>query len=468
MTEAVVSRASQAGLAMSAPKPQQPLSAASPAVDTVNMYLLDKAFLRLLESYGLGNEPVTFETIVHSLKQYIVSHGLFHVSRPDVIICSGDPLGVLFKRTSFTNREAVSLIRKHISPVFTQKRHDVGSPACIKASTDVKVLDGVNDDHKASSSEEESESVEELDVEIAFSEQGSGSGLSLFEEFQDSGKRIVGSLSSSDSLSDLDELDDPEDRTAASVVSILSEYNEFEPLSDGGSDDDLESFSSDSDLEIHIVEEKVTVESVGYEDHGFFADSSDADVSNTANTEHTVENPWFCKCQSDEAKSSKGFCHSCWTAQFGWRKEDERRVPPSVQRRKRAKRHSAQTDESALNTKRRRIDLGQLTNYSETASLPLDGSSEDVNSASQGQCSTVSVCESSVSTDTTPTTSPIGVLDALGTCIICESRSRNTAFCHGRSAHIVACYKCSRKVQEKGLKCPQCRRIVERVVRLYV
>ncbi|XP_022654633.1 E3 ubiquitin-protein ligase Mdm2-like isoform X5 [Varroa jacobsoni] len=431
MTEAVVSRASQAGLAMSAPKPQQPLSAASPAVDTVNMYLLDKAFLRLLESYGLGNEPVTFETIVHSLKQYIVSHGLFHVSRPDVIICSGDPLGVLFKRTSFTNREAVSLIRKHISPVFTQKRHDVGSPACIKASTDVKVLDGVNDDHKASSSEEESESVEELDVEIAFSEQGSGSGLSLFEEFQDSGKRIVGSLSSSDSLSDLDELDDPEDRTAASVVSILSEYNEFEPLSDGGSDDDLESFSSDSDLEI-------------------------------------VENPWFCKCQSDEAKSSKGFCHSCWTAQFGWRKEDERRVPPSVQRRKRAKRHSAQTDESALNTKRRRIDLGQLTNYSETASLPLDGSSEDVNSASQGQCSTVSVCESSVSTDTTPTTSPIGVLDALGTCIICESRSRNTAFCHGRSAHIVACYKCSRKVQEKGLKCPQCRRIVERVVRLYV
>lgn len=126
----------------------------------------------------------------------------------------------------------------------------IGSPACIKASTDVKVLDGVNDDHKASSSEEESESVEELDVEIAFSEQGSGSGLSLFEEFQDSGKRIVGSLSSSDSLSDLDELDDPEDRTAASVVSILSEYNEFEPLSDGGSDDDLESFSSDSDLEI--------------------------------------------------------------------------------------------------------------------------------------------------------------------------------------------------------------------------
>lgn len=27
------------------------------------MYLLDKAFLRLLESYGLGNEPVTFETV---------------------------------------------------------------------------------------------------------------------------------------------------------------------------------------------------------------------------------------------------------------------------------------------------------------------------------------------------------------------------------------------------------------------
>lgn len=27
------------------------------------MYLLDKAFLRILEPYGLGNEPVTFQTV---------------------------------------------------------------------------------------------------------------------------------------------------------------------------------------------------------------------------------------------------------------------------------------------------------------------------------------------------------------------------------------------------------------------
>lgn len=118
-------------------------------------------------------------------------------------------------------------------------------------TTNVAVLDGVSDDNKASSSEEESETVEELDVEIAFSEPSSGSGLSIFEEFQDNAKILDGSLSSSDSLSDLDDLDDDaEERTAASVVSIFSEYNEFEPLSEGGSEDDLESFSSDSDLEI--------------------------------------------------------------------------------------------------------------------------------------------------------------------------------------------------------------------------
>lgn len=117
-------------------------------------------------------------------------------------------------------------------------------------SSSVEVLEGVNDDSKANSSEEEPETVEELDVEIAFSEPSSDNGLSIFEEFQDNAKMLVGSLSSSDSLSDLDDLDDPDEHTAPSVVSIFSEYNEFEPLSEGASDDDLESFSSDSDLEI--------------------------------------------------------------------------------------------------------------------------------------------------------------------------------------------------------------------------
>ncbi|OQR66211.1 E3 ubiquitin-protein ligase Mdm2-like [Tropilaelaps mercedesae] len=416
------------------------------------MYLLDKAFLRILEPFGLGSEPVAFHTIVRFLKQYIVSRGLFHMSRPDVILCGGDPLGTLFKKVSFTNREAVGLIRKHISPVFTQKRHDVELPMCVKP--DVNVLDGVSDDNKASSSEEET--VEELDVEIAFSEPGSNSGLSLFEEFQDNnGKLIVGSLSSSDSLSELDDPDDAEERTAASVVSILSnEYNEFEPLSDGGSDDDLILFSSDSDLEIHIVKEKITVESVGYtEEDDFFADSSDAAISNTANTDYTVVNPWFCKCQDEETKSSKGFCHSCWTAQFGWRKADDRRVPPSVQRRKRAKRAGRDGyEEGVQDAKRPRVEFDQLACDREAISSPLGGSSEDTNSASQDQCSG----------------SPTGGLDVLGSCIMCESRSRNTALVHGRSAHVVACYKCSRKLQEKGVKCPHCRRIVERVVRLYV
>lgn len=74
-------------------------------------------------------------------------------------------------------------------------------------------------------------------------------------------------------------------------------------------------------------------------------------------------NPWFCKCKDDVAKIVRGFCHSCWTTQFGWRKEDERRIPPRMQRRKRANRHTLEGEKAdeAVDSKRQRVEVDRLT-----------------------------------------------------------------------------------------------------------
>ncbi|XP_003747687.1 E3 ubiquitin-protein ligase Mdm2 [Galendromus occidentalis] len=430
-----VSRASQAPSLL----PKQ-VPSSSKLDDFVNMYILDKAFYRILEAYGMPNEPVTFWMILFYLRKHILSKGLFDPSRPDVIKCSGDPLGTLFKRISFTNREAVDLIKRHISPVFTQKLHDVGGNSPNGSNSEVDVLHGVTEAMNCLSDQSS-----EVDLEIEFSgsddndDSSSTTNLSIFEEFHE--KSLIKSFVRTESEDEI---------SIASFHSCETEYNEFEPYSEVGSNDDLHSYSSDSDLEIHIVEENIMVESIGYtEGDDFFADSSDCDSSITANKpECPVTNPWFCKCVSDEAKTRNGFCHNCWTAQFGWRKEEDRRIPPSIARRKRKC-----TKDNEENSPRKVLKVESPEPCDrQTASSPL---TEGELSFSQGQLSVDSSSEPSA-------------LDLLGSCVMCESRPKNTAIVHGRSAHIVGCYKCSRKIQEKNLKCPQCRRVVERVVRLFL
>ncbi len=51
-------------------------------------------------------------------------------------------------------------------------------------------------------------------------------------------------------------------------------------------------------------------------------------------------------------------------------------------------------------------------------------------------------------------------------CIICCSSPRNSAFVHNKIAHYAFCYKCADKILKQHGKCPCCRQIVSKLVKI--
>jgi len=50
-------------------------------------------------------------------------------------------------------------------------------------------------------------------------------------------------------------------------------------------------------------------------------------------------------------------------------------------------------------------------------------------------------------------------------CMFCLNRPKDASFIHGRLGHQVCCYQCAKKYWNKSVRCPVCRRKIERIVR---
>jgi hypothetical protein len=50
-------------------------------------------------------------------------------------------------------------------------------------------------------------------------------------------------------------------------------------------------------------------------------------------------------------------------------------------------------------------------------------------------------------------------------CIVCTVELAHATFVHGAEGHTVCCMSCAAEVQRRGLPCPVCRALVERVIR---
>ena len=51
-------------------------------------------------------------------------------------------------------------------------------------------------------------------------------------------------------------------------------------------------------------------------------------------------------------------------------------------------------------------------------------------------------------------------------CLFCCQRPRDASFVHGRVGHQVCCYPCAKKTWIKGSRCPVCKRITEKIIRV--
>lgn len=52
-------------------------------------------------------------------------------------------------------------------------------------------------------------------------------------------------------------------------------------------------------------------------------------------------------------------------------------------------------------------------------------------------------------------------------CQLCLTRNRCAALVHGRTAHMVSCYPCAKKLENRRKPCPVCRRTISKVIKIF-
>ncbi|XP_023797777.1 protein Mdm4 [Cyanistes caeruleus] len=56
----------------------------------------------------------------------------------------------------------------------------------------------------------------------------------------------------------------------------------------------------------------------------------------------------------------------------------------------------------------------------------------------------------------------------LSPCFLCQHRPRDGNIVHGRTAHLVACFRCARMLKKKRSPCPVCRKEIKMVIRTFM
>ena len=125
-----------------------------------------------------------------------------------------------------------------------------------------------------------------------------------------------------------------------------------------------------------------------------------------------------------------------------------------------------------------------------------DGSPTSVGSAESDRCATLTRDDSGIGmavgttatgTDTTPAPSPASAThmsphvttptarmmppktDApTDLCTVCLSRAKEASLIHGKTGHQVCCYPCAKRLKRRGMRCPVCRKPIEKVIRNYI
>lgn len=114
--------------------------------------------------------------------------------------------------------------------------------------------------------------------------------------------------------------------------------------------------------------------------------------------------------------------------------------------------------------------IGSQESLSSSSQELEAGCSQDL--SSESGCSVGIKCDDAMSTSSQDLGSelsekmePDETKSESNLCMFCLSRPKDASFIHGRLGHQVCCYQCAKKYWNKSVRCPVCRRKIERIVR---
>ncbi|KAJ8259479.1 hypothetical protein GJAV_G00169800 [Gymnothorax javanicus] len=459
--------------------------------------------LQILRVAGAQEEIFTLKEVMHYLGQYIMVKQLYDKQRQHIVHCQDDPLGELLEVESFSVKSP--------SPVYEMLRKNLIALNCTDAAKNLSVGKDSNEAASDDPGQTPSSSACKLAQDLCAVTGGCAAQTTALrrqrEPDDDSLDGLPGSACKRPKLEvNLDEWDlsglpwwflgnlrSNYGRRSNGSTDIHT--NQLSPAQDedtaivSDTTDDLW-FLNEAESEQVSVEMKEAAleqgsdgelpqeEEAGKEEKESFQMQEEPDedsqcLSDDTDTEISTQDAWQCtECRKYNTPVQR-YCMRCWALRKDWYKDCARLA------------HSISVPDLPASAGGHRGDSGQdddddddeggdggidvpdcRRTVSDPVILPSHASRERPGRGDPEQQAAASEGDSQDTLLDMETESRQDAL--LEPCRLCRVRPRNGNIIHGRTAHLLTCFSCARKLHKYHAPCPGCGQIIQKVIKTFI
>ncbi|XP_007481287.1 protein Mdm4 isoform X2 [Monodelphis domestica] len=427
--------------------------------------------LKILQAAGAHGEMFTMKEVMHYLGQYIMVKQLYDQQEQHMVYCGGDLLGELLGLQSFSVKDPSPLYDMLRKNLVTATVTDAAQTLALAQdqSMDIPSQDQLKQGTEGSSSSRNG------------TEEGDDPALSTSQrkcrnpkEDEDLIENLVPNKSPR-----LDLMFEEWDVAGLPWWFLGNLRNNYTPRSNGSTD-----LQTNQDIDTAIVSDTT--------DDLWFLNESNSEQLNVAvkveatDTEQASEggkegdkkDEWQCtKCKKFNSPS-KRYCFRCWALRKDWYSDC-----PKLS-------HSLSVSNiTAMPTKKddQGIDVPDCRRtISDPLVRPKEAYKIEEKPKLMDPCSSVEFLDLAQSSESQETVSSLGEqsdnlyeqkTDAMAMedyknlfkpCKLCEKRPRDGNIIHGRTAHLVVCFRCAKRLKKTQAPCPICKKSIQMVIKIFV
>ncbi|XP_074833407.1 protein Mdm4 isoform X2 [Carettochelys insculpta] len=444
--------------------------------------------LKILQVAGAQGETFTLKEVMHYLGQYIMVRQLYDKRQQHMVHCGGDQLGELLGMESFSVKDP--------SPVYDMLKRNLISATITDAA---QTLALAKDQSVDNPSQDQLKTSTEGSPDIEETEDKTGASALSTSQLR------YGNYEDKDSIENLTKSKKPKldlvfeewDVAGLPWWFLGNLRNNYESRSNGSTDiqtnqdidtaivsdttDDLWFLneSASDQVSVAVKVETVDCEEVGKESDKKVVEETGNDnledsqsLSDDTDIEATSEDCWKCtKCKKFNSPV-KRYCFRCWALRKDWysdcpklahslslstidtiqdKKDDEGIDVPDCRR--------TMSAPVCRSKDLYPVECKSLVDHgSSMESLGLEQECKDQEPQlhfSEHKKEEEVECQDSIK-------------NVLNPCLLCRKRPRDGNIIHGRSAHLVACFRCAKMLKKGQSPCPVCKKQIQRVIRIFM
>ncbi|XP_064589209.1 protein Mdm4 [Zonotrichia leucophrys gambelii] len=433
--------------------------------------------LRILRAGGAQGDSFTLKEVMHFLGQYILARQLYDRRQQHLVHCGPDPLGALLGLQSFSVKDpspVYEMLKRNLSPApipdaaqSLPPEPSVAQPGpgqlqlSQEEGSDSGILESDSKSSAPATSEPKCDTGEDSDLIENLSKSKKPKLDLVFEEWDVAGLPwwFLGNLRSnyksrSNGSTDIQTNQDIDTAIVSDTTDDLWFLNEC-PLDQGA-----------AGLKVEVLDcEEVTEGDTKVPEDVCLDELEDSQrLSDDTDTEAASEDCWQCsKCRKFNSPG-KRYCFRCWALRKDWYR-DCPKLPHSLSLSNINSMEKQEQDEgmdvpdcrrtiSAPAGQPKHVFLGETKPHVDPGGS-MEGKNRDFGKLKKEE-------------EEEEVESLESIKTLLNPCFLCQHRPRDGNIVHGRTAHLVACFRCARMLKKKRSPCPVCRKEIKMVIRIFM